>query len=86
MTIALTSFFTEHKVATEVIGIFFSLVSFLPFIYKPNEHNFKHYLAMLMPNSSFTLSILEKDKYTSAEISLFSLLPCFIYVFVFYVL
>jgi len=29
----LTSFFTDHKLATEVIGMFFSLSSFLALLY-----------------------------------------------------
>lgn len=61
LTIALTSFFTEHKVATEVIGVMFSLTAFLPFVYEPTNYNFKHYLAIIVPNSSFSLAIMTND-------------------------
>lgn len=36
LAIALVCFFKEHKVAAEVIGIVFSLASFLPLVYKPD--------------------------------------------------
>lgn len=84
LTIALTSFFKEHKVATEVIGLLFSLSAFLPFAYEAENYNFKHYLAIIMPNSSFALSILAKNSGDSFKISLASLFMWKFYLIIFY--
>jgi len=58
LTIFLTSLFSDHKIATEVIGLTFSLSALLPLFYDPEGTGFKHYLAMFMPNSAFSLSIV----------------------------
>lgn len=84
LTIALTSFFNEHKVATEIIGLLFSLGSFLPFLYEANTYDFKHYLAILMPNSSFTLAIMANNDTDRFTISFASLLMWKFYLLIFY--
>ena len=73
MTLALTAFFKDYKIANEIIGMFFSLTAFLVFFYEntPNKTpTFVDYVAMIMPNSSFTIAVLYKNN-TSALISLF---------------
>jgi hypothetical protein len=73
MTWALTAFFKDYKIANEMIGMFFSLTAFLIFFYENNPDKnptFIDYVAMVMPNSSFTIAVLYKNT-KSALISLF---------------
>jgi len=73
MTLAFTAFFNDFKIANEIIGMFFSLTAFLVFFYENNRENgytFVDYLAMAMPNSSFTIAILYKNT-KSSILSLF---------------
>lgn len=84
LALALTSFFSEHKVATQVIGIFFSLASFLPFFYEPNTYNVNHYIAMVIPNSSFSLSIMSDNDSDRLIISMSSLFMWKFYLIIFY--
>lgn len=70
LALALTAFFKDHKIALEIIGMLFSLSIFLPFLYDPNNKgSFLNLLAMAMPNSSFTIAIME-DSSTSSLVSL----------------
>jgi hypothetical protein len=70
LTLALTSFFRDHKIALEVIGMIFSLSSFLPFMYESDKGNtWLNLIIMAIPNSSFTIAIMEKNT-QSALISL----------------
>lgn len=84
LTIALTSFFTDHKVATEIIGFIFSLGSFLPFFYDANSNNLKHYLAIFMPNSAFSIAIMSNDDSERFKVSLSSLFLWKFYLLIFY--
>jgi hypothetical protein len=60
LALVLTAFFRDHKIAVEVIGLFFSLTAFLSFAYDPADGNSPlNILIMAMPNSSFTIAILE---------------------------
>lgn len=62
LTLALTSFFKDHKIAMEIIGMFFSLASFLPFMYDPNaKDSWMNFIVMAVPNSAFTIAILYKS-------------------------
>ena len=56
----LTSFFSDHKIATEIIGLLFSLSALLPFYFDPENEDYKYYLASFMPNSAFSLAIMGK--------------------------
>ena len=58
LTILLTSFFSDHKIATEVIGLLFTISALLPFMYDQKDHNLNYYLASFMPNSAFSLAIV----------------------------
>ena len=60
---ALSAFFKDHKIALEIIGMFFSLGAFLTFFYNEESKNksFVDYVAMIMPNSSFTIAIMYKN-------------------------
>lgn len=69
LTLALTTFFRDHKIALEVIGMLFSLGSFLPFLYDGSEDSWLNFIVMAFPNSSFTIAILN-NKPGSALISL----------------
>jgi hypothetical protein len=72
LTLAFTAFFKDHKIALEIIGMFFSLSAFLPFLYDDSTetYNWTEYLAMIIPNSSFTIAILYEDT-EAALLSLF---------------
>lgn len=80
----MTSFFTDHKVATEIIGFIFSLGSFLPFFYDANSNNLKHYLAVFMPNSAFSIAIMANNDSERFKVSLSSLLLWKFYLLIFY--
>lgn len=70
LTLALTTFFRDHKIALEVIGMLFSLGSFLPFLYDASAGNtWLNFIVMAFPNSSFTIAILN-NKPECALISL----------------
>jgi hypothetical protein len=60
LTLALTAFFKDHKIALELIGMLFSLSAFLPFLYDPDADQYRpiDYLAMIVPNSAFTIALL----------------------------
>jgi len=82
MTLALTAFFKDYKIANEIIGMFFSLTAFLVFFYENNPEKtftFVDYVAMIMPNSSFTIAIL----YKNTKASLMSLFCTKIYLLVY---
>ncbi len=72
LALALTAFFKDHKIALEIIGMVFSMSSFLVFFYDENakETGFVQALAMIMPNSSFTIAILYNNP-TASFYSLF---------------
>jgi hypothetical protein len=59
MTISLTALFKDHKIALEIIGIIFSLSSFLVFLYEKDNQNqaIVNLIAIIMPNSAFTISL-----------------------------
>lgn len=84
LTMALTSFFNDHKVATEIIGFFFSVGSFLPFFYKPETYNLYHYLAVFMPNSAFSIAIMSTDDSERFKVSMSSLVLWKFYLIFFY--
>ncbi len=70
LALALTAFFKDHKIAVEITGLAFSLAAFLPFLYDSKaEGSFLNFLAMAMPNSSFTIAITE-DSSTPSLVSL----------------
>jgi hypothetical protein len=70
LALALTAFFKDHKIALEIIGMLFSLSIFLPFLYDANKSgSFLNLLVMAMPNSSFTIAIME-DSSTPSFVSL----------------
>ena len=81
LALALTAFFKDHKIALEIIGMFFSLGAFLVFFYKEEseEKSFVEILAMIMPNSAFTIAILNKN--TTA--ALYSLIAVKVYLIVY---
>lgn len=84
LILMLTSFFSEHKVATEVIGTIFSLASFLPLLYDPNTYDFKHYLAIFMPNSAFAIAIMTNNPDEQWKVSLTSLALTKFYMIIYY--
>ena len=84
LTLMLTAFFTEHKVATEVIGTIFSLGSFLPLVYDSNSTNLYHYLAMFFPNSAFAIAIMTKDASEQWRVSLACLSISKLYLLIYY--
>jgi hypothetical protein len=85
LTIALTSFFSEHKVATEVIGLLYSLAAFLPFFYDANKYDVYHYIALVVPNSSFTLASLSTNNWEGLLIGVTPLSMVGFYILIFYV-
>lgn len=44
LTLALTAFFQDQKIALEVIGLFYSLTSFLPFFYDKTNTTALNYI------------------------------------------
>ena len=75
MAMMFTSFFADRIIAQEISGLFFTLGAFLPFLYQPisesnPEHSWVNYIAMIVPNSAFTLAIVNNDL-KPALISLF---------------
>lgn len=65
LAMALSSLFKDHKVALEIVGLLFSLGAFLPFFYTAGNgllesysYTLVDYIAMIMPNSAFTIAIL----------------------------
>ena len=82
MTLALTAFFKDYKIANEIIGMFFSLTAFLVFFYENDPKKtltFVDCVAMIMPNSSFTIAIL----YKNTQASLISLFCAKIYLLIY---
>lgn len=70
LSLMLTAFFSDQKIALEIIGMLFSLSAFLPYFYKSGDNSWLNYLIMVIPNSSFTIAILENDL-TPSFVSLF---------------
>lgn len=69
LALALTSFFKDHKIALEVIGLAFSLAAFLPFAYDPKAgSSWLNLTVMAMPNSAFSVAVLE-DTITPSLVS-----------------
>ena len=61
LTLFLSSFFKDHKIALEIIGMLFSLSSFLPFVYEPEDgRTWLNIIIEIIPNSAFTIAILNK--------------------------
>jgi hypothetical protein len=59
-----TAFFKDLKIASEMINLMFSISSFLPLIYQGGDgsgsipYKAIDYIAMVMPNSAFSISIM----------------------------
>lgn len=81
LALALSAFFKDHKIALEIIGMFFSLGAFLVFFYDENSQNksFVEYIAMIMPNSSFAIAVL----YRNTNAALYSLIAVKVYFLVY---
>ncbi len=82
LAMALTAFFTDHKIALELIGMCFSLSAFLVFFYQPEGPSSPSgYLALIMPNSSFAIALLYHD----IRAPLYSLLAVKVYLIVYFI-
>jgi ABC-type polysaccharide/polyol phosphate transport system ATPase subunit len=81
LAMALTAFFRDHKIALELIGMLFSLSSFLIFFYDPasTDKNWVEWIAMVMPNSAFAIAIIHNNTLAS----LYSLVAVKVYLLVY---